>query len=263
VGLARRHHIDVQIAPLTGWMSGYFVLPPWARGDVFTDPKTVAAEQRLVHLVAEHYRDNPAVQGYDFGNELNVFVEFIPTTIDVPGMERWMDGIYRAFKTADPESLVTNGIGTGFTKEFNVEAIARTSDYMSVHSYPWVHRTGRMDPPVGQRTTYSLNYMIEWAATTGKPVLVQETGATSTALSDTDMSRFLSVTLHLAREAEEVVVLVNHTNTFQDAVVSCPEGRTFRGIQDPGRLLSGRDTHLRLAPGEVAFFVIDAGPVRD
>ena len=48
VRLAGQHHIDVQISPLTGWMSGYFVLPPWARGDLFADPKTLAAEQRLV-----------------------------------------------------------------------------------------------------------------------------------------------------------------------------------------------------------------------
>lgn len=196
VRLAGQHRIDVQIAPLTGWMSGYFVLPPWARGvDLFVDPKALAAGKRLVGHMATRYRGNPAVQGFDFGNELNVVVEFVRTKATVPGMEAWMDVIYRAFKSGSPEHLVTNGIGTGFTKEFNVEAIARTSDYVSVHSYPGVHRTGRMDPFLGQRTTYSVNYMIEWAATTGKPVLMQETGVSNTEVTDADMSRILSVTL--------------------------------------------------------------------
>ena len=196
VRLAGEHHIDVQISPLTGWMSGYFVLPPWARGvDLFADPKALAAERRLVGQIASRYRGNAAVQGFDFGNELNVVVEFVRTKATVPGMEAWMDAIYRAFKSGSPEHLVTNGIGTGFTKEFRVDAIARTSDYVSVHSYPGVHRTSRMDPFLGQRTTYSVNYMIEWAATTGKPVLMQETGASNTELSDADMSRILSVTL--------------------------------------------------------------------
>ena len=196
VRLAGRHHIDVQISPLTGWMSGYFVLPPWARGvDLFVDPKALAAEKRLVGHMATRYRGNPAVQGFDFGNELNVVVEFVRTKATVPGMEAWMDAIYRAFKSGSPEHLVTNGIGTGFTKEFNVDAIARTSDYVSVHSYPGVHRTSRMDPFLGQRTTYSVNYMIEWAATTGKPVLMQETGVSNTEVTDADMSRILSVTL--------------------------------------------------------------------
>ncbi len=73
VRLAGRHHIDVQISPLTGWMSGYFVLPPWARGvDLFVDPKALAAEKLLVGHMATRYRGNPAVQGFDFGNELNV-----------------------------------------------------------------------------------------------------------------------------------------------------------------------------------------------
>ena len=37
--------------------------------------------------------------------------------------------------------------------------------------------------------------MIEWAATTGKPVLMQETGVSNTEVTDADMSRILSVTL--------------------------------------------------------------------
>ena len=135
------------------------------------------------------------MQGFDFGNELNVVVEFVHTKATVPAMERWMDGIYRAFKAGSPAHLVTNGIGTGFTKEFEVGAVARASDYVSVHSYPGVHRTSRMDPHLGQRTTYSVNYMVEWAATTGKPVLVQETGASSTDMSEGDLARVLSVTM--------------------------------------------------------------------
>jgi hypothetical protein len=195
VRLAGKHRIDVQIAPLTGWMSGYFVLPPWARGELFADPKALAAEQRLVERISSRYRGNPAVQGFDFGNEMNVLVEFIPTKVTAPEMETWMEAIYRTFKAGSPEHLVTNGIGTGFTREFEVGAISRTSDYLSVHSYPGVHRTARMDPPLGQRTTYSVNYMVEWAATTGKPVLVQETGASNADVTDADMSRILSVTM--------------------------------------------------------------------
>lgn len=71
VRLAGRHHIDVQVSPLTGWMSGCFVLPPWARGDLFADPKMLAAERRLVGQIATRYRDDPAVQGFDFGNEFH------------------------------------------------------------------------------------------------------------------------------------------------------------------------------------------------
>jgi hypothetical protein len=67
VRLAGKHRIDVQIAPLTGWMSGYFLLPPWARGDLFADPKALAAEQRLVDRMAARYRGNPAVQGSSTG----------------------------------------------------------------------------------------------------------------------------------------------------------------------------------------------------
>jgi hypothetical protein len=105
-----------------------------------------------------------------------------------------MQGTYRSFKEADPTHPVTNGVGTGFSEHFNAPAVSRSSDYMSVHSYPYFHRTNRLDPPIGQRTTYSVNYMIAWAAMQGRPVLVQETGATEERTTTEDVVRYLRVT---------------------------------------------------------------------
>ena len=63
------------------------LLPPWARGDLFADREALAAQKRLVGQIATRYRGNPDVQGFDFGNELNVVVEFVRTKATVPGME--------------------------------------------------------------------------------------------------------------------------------------------------------------------------------
>ena len=72
VGCARDHDISVQIAPLTGWMSGAVFLPPWAVGDMFRDPEIIAGEKFLCKTIASRYQNDRNVLGYDFGNELNV-----------------------------------------------------------------------------------------------------------------------------------------------------------------------------------------------
>jgi hypothetical protein len=109
--------------------------------------------------------------------------------------DAWMKRIYRAFKEAAPGTPVTNGIGTGFDPRFNTRAIARSSDFLSVHSYPMFHRTNLLDPPLGQRTTYSVNFITAWAMAESKPVLMQETGVPEDQATPLDIARYLRLTL--------------------------------------------------------------------
>lgn len=194
VDLAEKQGIHVQIAVLNGWMSGFTFLPSWADGRIFSDPAIVAGERRLVHAIASRYRGRAAVFGYDFGNELNVLVPMMKLHTSPAQAARWMEGTYRAFKEADPTHPVTNGIGTGFDERFDIRPISRASDYMSVHSYPYFHRTNRLDPPVGLRTTYSVDYSLAWAGMQGRPVLVQETGQDGANTTPEDVRGYLRVT---------------------------------------------------------------------
>ncbi len=193
--LAHRHGLVVQVSPLTGWMSGLTFLPPWADGNVFVDNRIVAGEERLVRAVASRLRGHPALHSWDFGNEVNVLVDVMRLEVTPAQAEAWMQRIYRAFKEADPATPVTNGIGTGFDPRFNTRAIARSSDFLSVHSYPQFHRTNLLDPPFGMRTTYSVNLITAWAMAEGKPVLMQETGASEDQATPLDVARYLRLTL--------------------------------------------------------------------
>jgi hypothetical protein len=193
--MAHRHGLAVQISPITGWMSGLTFLPPWADGNIFTDERIVAGEETLVRALATRMRGHPALHSWDFGNELNVLVELMRLEVSPAQADAWMGRIYRAFKESDPETPVTNGIGTGFDPRFTTRAIARSSDFLSVHSYPQFHRTNLLDPPLGARTTYSVNFITAWASAEGKPVLVQETGASEDQATPADIARYLRVTL--------------------------------------------------------------------
>ena len=193
--MAHRHGLVVQVAPLTGWMSGLTFLPPWADGNVFTEERIVAGEERLVRAVAARLRGHPALHSWDFGNEINVLVDVMKLEATPAQIDTWMHRIYRAFKEADPATPVTNGIGTGFDPRFNTRAIARSSDFLSVHSYPQFHRTNVLDPPLGMRSTYSLNFITAWAMAEEKPVLMQETGASEDQATPVDIARYLRLTL--------------------------------------------------------------------
>jgi hypothetical protein len=193
--MAQRHGLMVQVAPITGWMSGLTFLPRWADGDIFTDEKIVAGEEVLVRGVARRLRGHPALHSYDFGNEINVLVDLMKIEVTPAAIDDWMQRIYRAFKEADPDTPVTNGIGTGFDPRFNTRAIARSADFLSVHSYPQFHRTNLLDPPLGMRTTYSVNFIAAWALAEGKPVLMQETGASEDQATPDDIARYLGLTL--------------------------------------------------------------------
>jgi hypothetical protein len=192
---AHRHGLVVQVSPITGWMSGLTFLPRWADGNVFTDERILAGEERLVRAVAGRLRGHPALHSFDFGNELNVLVDFMKLEVTPAQADAWMQRIYRAFKEADPGTPVTNGIGTGFDPRFNTRAIARSSDFLSVHSYPMFHRTNLLDPPLGQRTTYGVNFITAWAMAEGKPVLMQETGVPEDQATPLDIARYLRLTL--------------------------------------------------------------------
>jgi hypothetical protein len=192
--MAQKAGIFVQPAPITGWMSGFTFLPKWADGNVFTDPKIVESQKILVRTLAERLRNHPALCSYDFGNEINCLIQFMKLDVTPETIDRWMGEIYKAFKSGDPNTLVTNGIGTGYDPYFNIRSIAKSADFMSPHSYPYFHRTILLDPYIGQRSSYSINYITSWAAMTGKPALMQETGETEYSITPQDIVRYLRIT---------------------------------------------------------------------
>jgi hypothetical protein len=250
VNLAEKQGIHVQIAVLNGWMSGFTFLPAWADGEIFSDPAIVAGERRLVSAIASRYRGRAAVFGYDFGNELNVLVPMMKLHTSPDEAARWMEGTYRAFKGADPTHPVTNGIGTGFDERFDIRPISRASDYMSVHSYPYFHRTNRLDPPVGLRTTYSVNYSLAWAGMQGRPVLVQETGQDGANTTPENVRGYLRVTATSAW-ADGAAGYLWWCSHAIDRAYRVPEEGVYLQYSSKGR--QGRD----LGPFEASLGLLD------
>ncbi len=193
LALGIKYNIHFQYTLFTGWMSGGTFLPDWAVGNIYKDSAIIEGEKFMVSAIAKRYKNHPAIHGFDFGNEMNVLVEQMKLQVTPKEIASWMKIIYTEFKKYNPDVLITNGIGTGFDPYFNIEAIADACDYMSVHSYSYFHGTLQYDPQIGQRSLYSSNFIAEWAAMVGKPVLMQENGASSLSMPDFEVAKFLRV----------------------------------------------------------------------
>jgi hypothetical protein len=194
VTIAYRNGISVQVGAITGWMSGASFLPSWVNGNIFTDPRLVHSEELMASAIARTLKNNPGLQGYDFGNEVNVLVGAMDLHVTQQQASDWMHSIYEAFHREDPLHPITNGVGD-FSGSFDIGAIAAHADFMSVHYYPYFSSTMQQDPWIGQRTTYGADYLVAYAAMTGKPVLVQETGVCQEWMPGFEIPKYLRLTL--------------------------------------------------------------------
>ena len=194
VTIAYRNKISVQVGAITGWMSGASFLPRWAGGNIFTDPRLVHSEELMASAVARTLKNNPGLQGYDFGNEVNVLVGSMHLHVTQQQASDWMHSIYGTLHHEDPRHPITNGVGS-FGGTFDIDPIAADADFMSVHYYPYFSSTILQDPWIGQRTTYGVDYLVAYAAMTGKPVLVQETGVSQDWMPALEIPKYLRLTL--------------------------------------------------------------------
>jgi hypothetical protein len=193
ISIAGKRNIAVQPALITGWLDGGIFTPSWVKKDLFTNPDQIKATAKMVTTISKALSTNPNVHSYDFGNEINAMKGAGGFPGNTEEIKSWMATMYKAFKTGDPNRLVTNGIGTGYDDRFPIENISEASDYMSAHSYAYFHGTISDDPWFGLRSTYSPSMIVNWAKMAGKPVLMQETGISGDWVSQEQRAKFLEM----------------------------------------------------------------------
>src|ERR1035437_3911453 len=73
--LADASGLDVQVAVLDGWLSGFCFIPPWQLGrNLFTDRMSIAAVEFLYTTLAGRIGRHRRFMGFDLGNELGVLM---------------------------------------------------------------------------------------------------------------------------------------------------------------------------------------------
>lgn len=183
--LADQYQLDVSIAVLNGWLSGFAFLPAWLHGhNIFTDPMAVDAEQRLFEAIADRIGDHPRFMGFDLGNELGVLHEH-GSPAKSAEVDRWQAEMLAWCEAIVPGKLHVNGVdhrhwfdNAGFSRS----ALATAGSMTSLHT--WAYWTGIQERygPMGTGTLHLAEYSIELARAyhndLNRPVWIQEFGAT-------------------------------------------------------------------------------------
>lgn len=86
---AYKYGLDVQIAALDGWMSGFWFLPNFiGNRNIVTDEDVIRAEEYFLAELARAVGSHPALMGIDIGNEINMFATRLPFTTEEG--DRWL-----------------------------------------------------------------------------------------------------------------------------------------------------------------------------
>lgn len=199
--LADHVNLDVEVAVLDGWLSGYAFLPAWVTPlatsgshGVFTSLEVIEAEQFLFSRIAQAVGGHRRFLGFDLGNEVGVLQknEGLNNDVSQAQADKWASTMLSHCEQIAPGKFHVNGVDhthwfsdVGFTRS----NLARIGSATVVHCY--AYWTGALDhyryDQVG--CLHLAEYMVELArayeAHDERPVWVQEVGTSSEWMPET------------------------------------------------------------------------------
>jgi endo-1,4-beta-mannosidase len=218
--IAERAKLDVEVAVLDGWLSGYAFLPAWvtplatsvSRG-VFTGPEIIEAEQFLFAKIAESVGQHARFMGFDLGNEVGVLQknDELNNGVSQAQADSWATAMLSHCEQIAPGKFHVNGVDhthwfadLGFTRS----NLARTGSATVVHCY--AYWTGALDhyryDEVG--SLHLAEYMIQlaraYALDDERLVWVQEVGTSSEWMPEAYIPEYITTLLTNAASSRNV-----------------------------------------------------------
>ena len=197
--------LDVQVAVLDGWLSGFVFSPSWQQDrNLFTDPVMIAAEELLFQELARRIGGHRRFMGFDLGNELGVLMsKGNPATM--AEADRWQEHFLDLCEKVAPGKFHVNGVdhihwfrNLGFSRA----ALASQGSATSVHA--WTEFTGFAQAfgYNGEGSIHLTEYSIELAKAyhhdASRLVWLQEFGASAQWMSDAQIADFAERTVRAA-----------------------------------------------------------------
>ncbi|SMD20516.1 glycoside hydrolase 5 family protein [Kibdelosporangium aridum] len=178
---ARKHGVLLHPCLFVGGEVGdaYWDIP-WRNGrNPHTDAELLRAQAAQARMLAERWRGDPAVLGWDLTDEPPYWIIAGTTDAEARG---WTTDLVTALRGEDPEHLITIGTASQEVRggPFRADVVADLLDFTCVHPYPIyspdLFPDGLLDP----RMTHSAAFETALTAGAGRPVMLQEFGASST-----------------------------------------------------------------------------------
>jgi endo-1,4-beta-mannosidase len=176
---------------IVGHMSGENWDPAWRQGrDLYGDVWMVARQAWFVRRLTERFAGHPAVAGWLLSNEMPIYAGPAPE----PAVTAWAELLVQAVRAGGGTQPVSLGDGawgielTGVDNGFSLRATAPLVDFVGPHVYP-------MDSD-RVRLHLAPAFACELAGFTGKPVVLEEFGVSTSFSSDDNARHHYRQVLH-------------------------------------------------------------------
>ncbi|KAA0962259.1 glycosyl hydrolase [Microbacterium sp. ANT_H45B] len=218
VDIAAEFGLDASVDVIQGHLSSFDFVPSWLftwhDRNMFTDPTALDGQVALVRTLAGALREAPNFLGLTLGNEVNQFSAHThpspwPVTTDEAGA--WIETLLSAAEDAAPGAghvhseydAVWYMDGHGFTPAH----ASRLGEMTTIHSWIFngtAQRYGGRSVASDRHAEYLIELSRAFATDRQRPVWLQEVGAPSNCLDESEMPGFLEATLRSAVRTENL-----------------------------------------------------------
>ncbi len=218
--LAHGAALDVEVAVLDGWLSGYAFLPAWVTPlapdgshKIFTNPEIIEAEKLLFTAIGKSIGNHPRFLGFDLGNEVGVLqkIDSLNNSVSQDEADNWATTMLSHCQEVCPGKFHVNGVDhTHWFADlgFSRQNLGQAGSATVVHCY--AYWTGALDhyryDQVGN--LHLAEYMVELAhayqASDARAVWVQEVGTSSEWMPETYISQYATTLLENAAACQNL-----------------------------------------------------------
>ncbi len=197
VSLAHRYHIYLHPELLIGGEVGeaYWDVAYRQGRHPHSDPDMLRIETDHVGELARRYANEPAILGWDLTDEPPFWIA--PETTDAMAINwtRLLSWSMRRFDKIHPIVVGTSmeDVGRG---PFRPDNIKEEVNFFSIHPYSIYAPKLFPDPMLSERGTYDSAFETALSGSAGRPVMVQEIGASSAQYDPGEISKFLRASLY-------------------------------------------------------------------
>lgn len=190
LGYCAEADLGVFLTLLVGHMSGENWHPSWLQGrDIYRDEQAIEWQAWYCREIARRYRGHAAVVGWVLTNEITNYAP-VP---DAKSGQRWATRLLAAVREGDPTKPVGIGDGAweayGHDNGLRMDDLADLVDFFGPHSYA--------QESDDLRHAQTIPFLVELCRR-GRPVLLEEFGASTAHCSPENQAAYYRETLHSA-----------------------------------------------------------------
>ncbi len=199
IALAHKHHIYLHPTLFVGGEVGeaYWDVP-WRLGrNPQADPEMLRLETNHAQEFGRRYGRETAILAWDLTDEPPFWIAADTSDAMAVNWTRLIAGGLRKYDKMHP---IVVGVSTQDMEHgpFRPDTIAADVDFLSVHPYTIYTPDLFPDPMVSERSTYGAAFETTLSRGAGRPVMVQEMGASSAQYTPEKISDFDRVSLYSA-----------------------------------------------------------------